>query len=52
MENINHLNNLNSDFASLSSKTEIKKTSNTELHSTVMAITVVLFFFIVSLFVC
>ena len=52
MENINHLNNLNSDFASLSSKTEIKKTSNTELHSTAMAIGVVILFFIMSLIVC
>jgi len=49
MENINHLN---SDFASLSSKTEIKKTSNTELHSTAMAIGVVILFFIMSLIVC
>jgi hypothetical protein len=49
MENINHLN---SDFVSLSSKTEIKKTNKTEFHSTIMAIIVVVFFFIVSLFVC
>jgi hypothetical protein len=49
MENINHLN---SDFVSLSSKTEIKKTDNTELHSTAMAIGVVILFFIMSLIVC
>jgi hypothetical protein len=49
MDNINHLN---SNFASLSSKTEIKKTSKIELHSTAMAIGVVILFFIMSLIIC